>query len=110
MRQPKPFFRKQTKSWYVQIRKRQINLGRDKEAAWKKYHEMMLDQSEPDEVDYVVDLLDLYLEWLQKNRSEGTYLKALGYLKQFAGYVGRTLRTDQLTPRRVSQWIEEKVT
>lgn len=44
----------------MQIRKRQINLGRDKEAAWKKYHELMLDQSEPDEVDYVVDLLDLY--------------------------------------------------
>lgn len=110
MRQPKPFYRKQTKSWYVQIRKRQINLGRDKEAAWKKYHELMLDQSEPDEVDYVVELLDLYLEWLKKNRSEGTYLKALGYLKQFIGFVGRKLRTDQLTPRKVSQWIEEKVT
>lgn len=94
----------------MQIRKRQINLGRDKQAECKQCQELKLDQSEPDEIDYVVDLLDLYFDWLLNNRSEGTYLKALGYLKQFAAYVGRKLRTDQLTPRKVSQWIEEKVT
>ena len=37
-RQPKPFFRKQTQSWYVQLGKRQIPLGKDEDEAWKQYH------------------------------------------------------------------------
>ncbi len=46
MKQPKPFFRRYTRSWYVQIGKRQIGkrqicLGRDKKAAWEKYHQIM---------------------------------------------------------------------
>jgi len=41
MRQPKPFFRKFTKSWYVEIRGRQINLGRDKKLAWARYSQLM---------------------------------------------------------------------
>ena len=41
MRQPKPFFRKQTRSWYVQIGKKQVPLGKDEKAAWDKYHQIM---------------------------------------------------------------------
>ena len=110
MRTPKPFFRKQTKSWYVQLGKRQINLGRDEKAAWKKYHELMLQENEPAEIDFVVDLLDQYLDWLFKHRKLGTYKKAKHYLSQFAKFVGKKLRVGQLTPRKVSKWIEEKKT
>ena len=110
MRTPKPFFRKQTKSWYVQLGKRQISLGRDEKAAWKKYHELMLVTNEPSEVDFVVDLLDQYLDWLFKNRKSGTYNKAKHYLSHFAKFVGKKLRINQLTPRNVSRWIEEKST
>ena len=41
MREPKPFFRKQTQSWYVQFGKKQINLSQDKEKAWDTYHKLM---------------------------------------------------------------------
>ena len=44
MLEPKPFFRKQTKPRYVQLDKKQINLGRDKEKAWDKYHELMTER------------------------------------------------------------------
>ncbi|MEM9943000.1 MAG: phage integrase SAM-like domain-containing protein, partial [Planctomycetota bacterium] len=108
MRTSKPFFRTQTKSWYVQLGKRQINLGKDEKAAWKKYHELMLEENEPAEVDFVVDLLDQYLDWLFKHRKPGTYKKAKHYLSQFAKFVGRKLRVGQLTPRKVSKWIEDK--
>jgi len=47
MRQPKPFFRKFTKSWYVEIRGRQINLGPDKKLAWARYSQLM---ASPDEL------------------------------------------------------------
>jgi hypothetical protein len=33
MKFPKPFFRKQTQSWYVQLGKKQHNLGPDKDVA-----------------------------------------------------------------------------
>jgi hypothetical protein len=44
MRRPKPFFRKFTSTWYVQIGKQQVNLGPDEKAAWSKYHQLMLGQ------------------------------------------------------------------
>jgi hypothetical protein len=47
MRRPKPFFRKQTQTWYVQIGRRQINLGRDEKEAFKQYHALMLGSQEP---------------------------------------------------------------
>ena len=48
MREPKPFFRKFTKSWYVEIRGKQINLGRDKDKAWAKYRQLI---ATPEELD-----------------------------------------------------------
>lgn len=110
MRTPKPFFRKQTKSWYVQLGKRQVNLGQDKKAAWQKYHELMLDRSEPSRVEFVVDLLDQYLDWLFNNRKPATYELGKRYLSRFAAFVGQQMRVDDLTPRKVSQWIESKTT
>jgi hypothetical protein len=41
MREPKPFFRKQTGTWYVQIGKKQHNLGPDEQVAKQKYHALM---------------------------------------------------------------------
>ena len=41
MRHPKPWYRKSSKSWYVQIDQKQVRLGRDKQAAWMKYREFM---------------------------------------------------------------------
>lgn len=35
---PKPFFRKGRNRWYVQLRGKQINLGPDKEEAFRQYY------------------------------------------------------------------------
>ena len=107
MRQPKPFFRKQTKSWYVQIGKRQINLGSNKEEAWAKYHEMMTSDID---LNYyqstVAQLLDIYLDWCQKRRSKGTYDNNLRYCKSLIGCVGKRLKVRQLKPRHISEWMD----
>jgi len=107
MRQPKPFFRRQTKSWYIQIGKRQINLGRDKEQAWNKYHEIMSDDCD---LNYyqatIAQLLDAYLDWCQKRRSEGTYDNNLRYCKSFVDCIGKKLRIRQLKPMHVTRWID----
>src|SRR3954447_26765027 len=38
MRQPKPFYRTQTGSFYVQLDARQINLGPDEAEAYRRWH------------------------------------------------------------------------
>ena len=37
----KPFFRKQTSSWYVLIDGKQVNLGKDRKQAFREYHRLM---------------------------------------------------------------------
>jgi hypothetical protein len=64
MKQPKPFFREFTRSWYVQIGERQINLGRDRKLAWKKYHQLMANrEAVREQLTSVAELFDVYLEW-----------------------------------------------
>ena len=42
MRFAKPFFRASKQAWYVQIGKRQISLGKDREEAFRRYREILL--------------------------------------------------------------------
>ena len=109
MQQPKPFFCKFTKSWYVQIGKQQINLGRDKKVAFEKYHQLMSNQgSQLPSISGVAELLDEHLEWLLRHRSKGTYEKARDYLSDFATFVGRRQRIADLKPLQVIRWYESK--
>jgi hypothetical protein len=41
MRQPKPFYRKQTRKFYVQIDGKQIDLGADEAEAHRRWHLLM---------------------------------------------------------------------
>jgi hypothetical protein len=38
---PKPFFKKNRRLWYVEIDRRQHNLGPDKDEAFRQYHQLM---------------------------------------------------------------------
>jgi len=111
MRQPKPFFRKFTKSWYVQIRGKQINLGRDKKQAWAKYQQLI---ASPDELDShtttVHRLFDLYLSWVQKNRSAATYDAARRYLSSFARTLPKSLVVSKLEPSYITTWMGDHAT
>jgi len=111
MRQPKPFFRKFTQSWYVEIRGRQINLGRDEKQAWAKYRQLM---ASPDELDAhtttVVALFELYLEWVQRNRAKATYDAACRYLTSFAATIPRNLVVAKLEPHHITAWMNASPT
>ena len=43
---PKPFLKKARKSWYVEINRKQIKLGFDKEEAFLQYHLLMQQPAE----------------------------------------------------------------
>lgn len=104
MRQPKPFFRKQTQSWYVQLDGKQIRLGKDESEAWKEYHRLMEGASLSSGT-AVVHLLDEFLDWLKDNRSDGTYQWYRRHLRKFRQFIGDRLRVEDLKPFHLTRWL-----
>ncbi|TWT34806.1 tyrosine-type recombinase/integrase [Blastopirellula retiformator] len=106
-RQPKPFFRKQTNSWYCSIAGRQISLGKDRESAHAKFHELMADREQVTaEVTTLYELSQAYLDWCQANRKPNTYQRHRYFLKSFIGSVGKRLRPSQLRIHQIRKWHE----
>lgn len=106
MKQPKPFFRKYTQSWYVQVGGRQIALGKDEAAALAKYRQIV---GSPCGVDThtttVHELLDDYLEWVQQHRAAATYESTRFYLSSFAKTIGARLKVADVRPFHVTAWM-----
>lgn len=107
-RQPKPFFRSQTKSWYLQLGNRWISLGRDEAEAWRKYHAIMAGQQDLTPTVPVVRLLDAFLDWTHNNQAESTFVWYRDFLQSFAESVGSRLRVAELRPYHVTQWVDTK--
>jgi len=102
----KPFFKKSHSAWYVHHHGKMIRLGEDKEKAFLKYHEIMATNAPVSSSDSVVGLLNVYLEWCQKNRSEGTYQWYRHFLSLFARSIGARLQISSLKPLHVSSWLD----
>lgn len=109
MRQPRPFFRNFNKTWYVQIGRKQINLGKEKNEAFVRYHELMVQGGSVEEnLTHVAEVFEHYLQWLQDNRSAGTYERARHYLGVFANYIGASSPLSRFTSMHVTRWIESR--
>lgn len=105
MRQPKPFFREQTKSWYVQLGKKQVNLGADKADAFRKYHSLMADRQAIAPSSTVLAILHKFLTWNKQHRSGGTQTFYERPVLSFAAHVGQALTIDKLKPFHVTEWL-----
>ena len=106
-RQPKPYLRKQTKSWYCSIGGRQISLGKDRDAAFEKFYELMGDREQVrNDISTLYELSQVYLDWCQENRKPGTYENHRRYLKRFILAVGKRLRPHQLKKHQITKWLE----
>ena len=115
---PKPFFRPARNLWYVQLRGRQVNLGRDRAEAFKNYHLLMAEQraapqppvpagaSEDESPLAVVQLVDRFLDFVQKHRSADTYRWYKDRLNLFCNAVPADLTAERLRPFHVQQWID----
>jgi hypothetical protein len=79
MRQPKPWFRKQTQSWSVQINGRRVSLGKDKDLAFEHFHRLMFQQANGEvprhQSPTVHAVVQEYLHFVQGNRAATTYKK-----------------------------------
>jgi integrase len=108
----KPFYREGRKRWCVQIDGKQINLGPDKDEAFRKYHEIMAARGqEPKHAPlptslHAVTVIDLLLDWCQKHREERTYQWYLDYLQSFAKTLPYGLLVTDLKPYHVEGWLD----
>lgn len=107
-REPQPFFRELNQTWYLQLGKRQINLGKDKDAAWERYHELMKDRKEVEATSNttVCGVLDAFLAWVNDWRSPGTYQWYSNHLSSFASHIGEQLKLLDLDAKHVTKWID----
>jgi integrase/recombinase XerC len=66
--------------YFVQIGKRQIPLGRDRDEAYRKYHELMAGRQPVTDETTCATLFDQFLTWTERNRAAPTYDWYRGHL------------------------------
>jgi len=103
---PKPFFKKARGCWYVEINRRQINLGPDRAPAFARYHDLMrLPRSRRVESEAFSALADAFLEWLAAHRAPDTFEWYRYRLQRFCERYPQ-LRASELKPYHVQQWVD----
>jgi integrase len=107
----KPFFRASRNRWYLQLG-RQINLGPDKEAAFRRYHQLMAEQgtrskcpTNPDQIT-AAEILDLFQQWCHTHRARATFKWYTERLQSFAESIREDLKVADLRAFHVQQWID----
>lgn len=103
---PKPFFKQARGLWYVQVDGRQVNLGPDQTAAFRRYHQLMQQPQRrlvSDEL--VASLADAFLEWVEAHRAPDSYEWYRYRLQRFCQRYP-DLRTADLKPFHVQQWVD----
>ncbi|HBE68162.1 MAG TPA: hypothetical protein DDW52_08435 [Planctomycetaceae bacterium] len=71
----KPWYRKSKKRWFVEVNGKQVNLGPEREEAFRQFHKLM---SEPmQEVNTpatsqisLPEIADSFLGWVQRHRAD----------------------------------------
>ena len=105
-KEPRPFFRKFTQTWYLELGGKQINLGRDKKAAWDEYHSIMTSSRALACLTVTAaQFFEKYLEWVEENRAPATYQHATHYLTSFCRFVGKRKQLRHITEDHMSQWL-----
>lgn len=105
---PKPFFKKARKSWYVEINRKQIKLGSDKEEAFQQCHQLMQQPAEEATTspESLVGIVDAFLDWTHRNRAPDTYAWYRYRLQRFVDKYLNML-VFSLKPFHVEEWMDD---
>jgi integrase len=107
---PKPFFRKSRGLWYVQVASRQVNLGPDRDEAFRRYHELMARPTqagpEPAAEDRHVETYAVrFLLWCKERRSAETVTWYGERIRSFLAHAG-DVTVDELKPYMLHEWCD----
>lgn len=108
MRIAKPWFRASNKTWYVQINKQQINLGKTKKAAFDKYDSLMRDRADGRTVNRctIHEIIRAYGQWYQANRAVTTAANRKITLDSFEKFIPKHLKAIELRPFHIEAWLK----
>jgi integrase/recombinase XerD len=124
MRQPKPFYRTQTRSYYVQLDGRQTDLGPDEAEAYRRWHLLMAGADEriiaemnqrqpvqPAEPERVTlhRLAKSFLGWVasEKKLAPATKKWYKKHLESFVSTTADDLAADDVTQSHGDRWFEK---
>lgn len=83
---------------------KQVSLGKDRDAAFLKFHELMTDrESITSKLVTTYELSQDYLDRCTANRNKTTYDKHLLYLRSFVDHAGKRLKTAALKQRHLTK-------
>jgi integrase len=106
---PKPFFRPARGLWYVQLHGKQLNLGPDRDSAFRQYGQLISRPSPtPLTAASIAVLLDLFLDWCKLHREERTYDWYKTRCQSFLDSLPADFDVSQLKPYHVQQWVDGK--
>ena len=108
-RNPKPWWRKDRRCWFVTIDGVRHNLGPNREFAFQRFHELMAaPKRKMVASDSVLAIIDAFLEWTKRHRASRTYEWYLQRCQWFVQTIP-ALTVAQLKPFHVQQWLKEKI-
>src|SRR5262245_27896525 len=109
-----PFWRSDRGCYYVQHGTRQVRLSPDKDEAWRLWHEFMARPPEqpasataPD-ARTALEVVDLFLDWCQKNRDRLTYEAYRRRLQNLTDAIPATLPHGELKPYHLTRVTDAK--
>ena len=107
-RTPKPWYRKDRQAWFVTIDGTRHNLGRNRKAAFQRFHELMAQPRSQRQLpsETVIAVIDAFLEWTQKHRAKATYEWYLERCQWFIKTIDVSLTVSQLKPFHVQEWVD----
>lgn len=104
MRPAKPWLRKSTGTWHVQIDGRQRYLGKDRDKAFEKFRQLM---QSPDTSDMTVHaVIKAYWKWCKANLATSTCERRETILESFCQSVRPKLKASSLRAFHVQDWID----
>jgi integrase len=108
---PRPWYRKEKGGWYVCLEGRQVNLGKDKDEAFRKFHRLMAGDKESPGVQKpngptVAELAEHYLADMGRRVAVRTAYVARCYLQPFLARCGR-LHANALKKYHIEEVIRE---
>ncbi len=111
---PKPYLRENRNTWYVQISGHEYTLGKDKDEAFRLYHELMSKRQEGQPpaplpaapMLAAVEIIDAFLDWAQKNRERLTHEAYQRRLQVFVDSIPPSLPYSELKPYHVTRVMD----
>ena len=107
MREPKVYWKKSHRCFYVNLNGKATRLDPDETKAYNQYHQLMSGKRLVKSTCRVVELLDAFLEHVQVSNAPGTYEFYRAAVKSFADFIGNR-RVSDLKAHDVTTWITRR--